>query len=189
MKATCDLGLSYLLLFLVTFLAFTTAAPTSNTATSIVNATVQAPIQPPTLSDIQNLATDLFAVQLIGAQVNYPGINYLCSNFNTSRLQAEGYNVTTLHDVFCQASNTQNHGITLDEIRQFTQLYSSYIWIFQAVGALKGDAHRLNILCHLIDIPGADSVGQFGGLVKENICDLARDGGSLPLTGPPFFTL
>ncbi|KAI4137300.1 MAG: hypothetical protein LQ341_005206, partial [Variospora aurantia] len=92
--------------------------------------------------------------------------------------------------IFCEASNVAPPSLpTTQQLRTLTQQYSSYIWIFQAAGVLKGDLNRLKLLCHLIDIGGSFNIGQNGTLVKEQICKLGN-GGELPAVVPlPSFTL
>ncbi|KAL9019888.1 MAG: hypothetical protein Q9185_002830 [Variospora sp. 1 TL-2023] len=152
----------------------------------------------PTQADILNLATDTFvilakrpapAVQLVGAQTTPDAIKSLCTDFDLSRLRASGYNTTSLTSIFCEASNVAPPLPTTEQLRALTQQYSSYIWIFQAAGALKGDPNRLKLLCYLIDIGGSFNIGQNGTLVKEQICNLGN-GGELPVVVPlPSFTL
>ncbi|KAL8940114.1 MAG: hypothetical protein Q9211_002420 [Gyalolechia sp. 1 TL-2023] len=177
MLTTGGLGVSYLLLFVTTFVS------------CIFGSTIQARAQVPTNSDILNLATDTFAVQLIGAQTNEAGLASLCSGLDLSRLQAEGYNVTALKEIFCYAASDQGeHPLpSIEKITANVIAYSSWIWISQAVGALKGDKHRLNLLCHLIDVGSAFSVGLNGTLAKDQICNVGN-GGELPVVPIPYLT-
>ncbi|KAL8942328.1 MAG: hypothetical protein Q9216_001710 [Gyalolechia sp. 2 TL-2023] len=126
---------------------------------------------------------------LVGAQTTEAGVAFLCNGLDLSRLQAEGYNVTALKEIFCYAAGDQGeHPLpSIEKITANVINYSSWIWIFQAVGALKGDKHRLNLLCHLIDVGSAFSVGQNGTLVKDQICNVGK-GGELPVVPIPYLT-
>ena len=141
----------------------------------------------PALISIQ--VTNLYlAVQLIGAQTTASGIASLGTGPYDSRLAPEGYNVTAIRDVACQASGNGASPLpSIDELQSLVVQYSSWIWIYQAVGALKGDPHRLNILCHLIDVASSFGVGQNGTLVSSQICNVGN-GGELPAVPLPFFT-
>ncbi|KAL8712547.1 MAG: hypothetical protein Q9225_006916 [Loekoesia sp. 1 TL-2023] len=188
MKATYRLGLSYLFLFFTTLLSYVNAIPTIESITSALDSTIQARARVPTVPDIRNLAAELLAVQIIGAQATPGGIASLCADFDLSRLETEGYNTTSINHIFCQAaSNTAAPLPSIEEVTALVIQYSSWIWISQAVGALKGDAHRLKILCYLIDVPSAFSVGQNGTLVKDQICNVGN-GGELPVVPLPAFT-
>ncbi|KAL8800403.1 MAG: hypothetical protein Q9182_005205 [Xanthomendoza sp. 2 TL-2023] len=180
-------GLSHLVLLLVTLISCLTASPVPE---SPVSASAKAPQPQGPLANtatILTLATELFGIQLIGAQTNQASLERLCGNFNLTRLQASGYNTTILHQMFCQAAS---HTVSLDtffrEIAVLTFQYSTYIWIFQAVGAVKSDPDRLKQLCNLIDIPGSFREGQNGTLVKNTICNAAKSR-ALPQVQVPFF--
>ncbi|KAL9597162.1 MAG: hypothetical protein Q9219_005328 [cf. Caloplaca sp. 3 TL-2023] len=193
MKTSCGMGLSSLLITFTTLLFCVTAVPTIDSTTSHPDNIIQARAKVPTEFDTLNLATDLFeslmmikAIQLIGTQTNEQGINSL-TTIDLSRLQAQGYNVTSLRTIFSQAASAWREPFPPnEEITARVIKYSSWIWIFQAVGALKGDPHRLNLLCKLIDVPSAFSVGQNGTLVKEQICNVGS-GGELPEVPLPNF--
>ncbi|KAI4139458.1 MAG: hypothetical protein L6R39_006277 [Caloplaca ligustica] len=177
MKMTLSFGVSHVVLLFITLLSGATAS------------TVVARAGPPTNADILNLATDTFAVQLVGAQTTPEGVKSLCTDFDLSSLTAGGYNATSLKEIFCQASSGLTPTLpSQSQIRALTIEYSSWIWIFQAVGALKNDKRRLRVLCSLIDVPAAFSVGQEGTLVKDQICDIGN-GGELPSVPLPYFAL
>lgn len=128
------------------------------------------------------------AVQLVGAQTTPQALKNLCTDFDLSGLAAGGYNTTSLKSIFCEAASGLAPALPPpDEVRALTIEYSSWIWIFQAVGALKNDNNRLKLLCHLIDVPSAFSVGQNGTLVKDQICNVGN-GGELPTVPLPSFT-
>ncbi|KAL8689871.1 MAG: hypothetical protein Q9224_004540 [Gallowayella concinna] len=180
-------SLSQLVLLFVSLVSCLATTPATETPVS-ASANVRQP--QPRLANtaaILTLATELFGIQLIGAQTNQTSLEHLCGEFDLTRLRASGYNTTILHQMFCQAAS---HTVALDtffrEIAVLTVQYSSYIWIFQAVGALKSDPKRLKQLCNLIDIPGSIREGQNGTLVKNTICNVAR-GIALPEVQVPFF--
>lgn len=89
--------------------------------------------------------------------------------------------------MFCQAASHVYTVFELYEIQRLTAKYSSYIWIFQAVGAVKNDQSRLKQLCDLINIEGSFDVGQDGTLVKTLICNAGK-GIALPAVEVPSFT-
>lgn len=189
MITLCNSNIIYLVLLFTALSSCIKAVPTTGQSTLETANTIQARAQVPKNSAILNLATDVFAVQLVGTQTTEQGIQSLCNETDLSRLREEGYNTTALKEIFCDtASNPANRplpsiaGITSNVIN-----YSSWIWIFQAVGALKGDKHRLNLLCHLIDVESAFSVGQNGTLVKNQICNVGN-GGELPVVPIPYIT-
>ncbi|KAL8699469.1 MAG: hypothetical protein Q9201_005996 [Fulgogasparrea decipioides] len=182
------MGLSLLLLFYTTLMSCITAIPTIDSSTSVSTDTKQAASDVPTIADILNLSSDVLAIQLVGAQVNSYAFLTLCPYFDFTRLQASGYNVTAIRSIFCQASDVffAKDLPSLDEVRDLTVDYSSYIWIFQAVGALKNDKNRIQKLCDLIDVPSASAIGQNGDLVKKTICSVGN-GGQLPTVPLPQF--
>ncbi|KAI4164143.1 MAG: hypothetical protein LQ342_002107 [Letrouitia transgressa] len=165
----------------------------------------QSPPQPPaTLLPILNLATNLWAIQTVGALTDPLQFTFLCSNFSLARLALEGYNTTSLSRTFCSAASSFGSGSSssstptfpaLDLINQLTIQYSTQIWITQAVGALscnstKGHGNekrpngqkaatlcqnkKLATLCHMLDVAGADAVGLDGTAVKNQICAAAE---------------
>ncbi|KAL8904773.1 MAG: hypothetical protein Q9171_006934 [Xanthocarpia ochracea] len=177
--------LSYIAVLFVTFSSMN-AIPTSDPSTPApVNASQPTP-QLATTADILNLASDLLAVQIVGTQSTPAEIAELCSEFDFSRLLASGYNVTTIQNVFCQAANRTGTIPSLTEIQQLTVEYSSWIWIYQAVGALNNDLGLLKQLCESINVASAFSVGQNGTLVKTTICNVAN-GLGLPEVPVPQF--
>ncbi|KAL8694193.1 MAG: hypothetical protein Q9224_003617, partial [Gallowayella concinna] len=66
--------------------------------------------------------------------------------------------------------------------------YSTWIWIYQAIGVVKNSPRRLQKLCELIDVAGSFNVGQNGTLVKTTICNAAK-GVALPAVPVPKFSL
>ncbi|KAL8862622.1 MAG: hypothetical protein Q9178_001120 [Gyalolechia marmorata] len=177
-------GLSYIAVLFVTFSSIN-AIPTSDPSTPApVNASEPTP-QLATTADILNLASDLLAVQIVGTQSTPAEIAELCSEFDFSRLLASGYNVTTIENVFCQAASLAAIP-SLTEIQQLTVEYSSWIWIYQAVGALNNDLDLLKQLCESINVASAFGVGQNGTLVKTTICNVAN-GPGLPEVPVPQF--
>ncbi|KAI4092341.1 MAG: hypothetical protein LQ339_007938 [Xanthoria mediterranea] len=140
----------------------------------------------PTIADILSLASDLLAVQLVGAQATPADIAKLCTDFDFTRLRASGYVISRMQQVFCQAASVTDSVPSLTEVQRLTLEYSSYIWIYQAVGALNGDKARVKRLCASINVANAFAVGQDGTLVKTAICNYAN-GIELPKPNEPLF--
>ncbi|KAL8779963.1 MAG: hypothetical protein Q9213_006688 [Squamulea squamosa] len=116
------------------------------------------------------------------------------SGWDPTVFDKQGYNITALFNIFCEAagaSTNKNRDIyggdapSLEYIKNQTVTYSSYIWIYQAVGTLKGDQQRLKQLCELIDEAASFSVGQDGTLVKNSICNAANGVGLPPANELP----
>ncbi|KAL8715603.1 MAG: hypothetical protein Q9220_000939 [cf. Caloplaca sp. 1 TL-2023] len=161
---------------------------------AVISSTNAATVNPlPSLADTLNLASDTFAIQLVGAQSNLRGLESLCSTFDPTRLHASGYNVSSIHRIFCQAAfvTAQRGGGSavpeFSEVQALTMEYSSYLWIFQALGTLKGDEGSLKGLCESIDEGSAFIMGLNGTLVKNTVCG-AANGDSLPSVGVPVFS-
>ncbi|KAL8777262.1 MAG: hypothetical protein Q9213_007933 [Squamulea squamosa] len=181
-----SLVLSYFGVLFVTFFTCIVAIPqASPSTTGTVNPSQSIPqLAGPT--EILNLASDLLAIQIVGAQTTPAGIDELCDEFDLSRLQASGYNITTIKTVFCQVASRTATIASLTEVQRLTVEYSSWIWIFQAVGALGNDQVLLQQLCKSINVASSFSVGQNGTLVKNTICDVAN-GNPLPDVPVPSF--
>ncbi|KAI4175751.1 MAG: hypothetical protein LQ343_001364 [Gyalolechia ehrenbergii] len=135
MKTICGLSVSYLLFF-TTFLSCITAIPTTDLSNSGLASTIQARARMPTNSDVLNFATEVFAVQLIGAQTTEAGVASLCNGIDLSRLQAEGYNVTSLRNIFCYAASAEaEHPLpSIEQITANVIYYSSWIWASHILG-------------------------------------------------------
>ncbi|KAL9608961.1 MAG: hypothetical protein Q9167_006228 [Letrouitia subvulpina] len=116
---------------------------------SLVLSRQSLPQPPATLLPILNLATDLWAIQTVGALTNPLQFTFLCSNFSLARPALQGYNTTSLSRTFCSAASSFGNGGSsssnssiptfpaLALINQLTVQYSTQIWITQAVGALS----------------------------------------------------
>ncbi|KAL8916195.1 MAG: hypothetical protein Q9208_008647 [Pyrenodesmia sp. 3 TL-2023] len=189
MKAIHGVDISnVVLLVLTTIISCIAAIPTGESTSSPLPPTLDDRAGP-TEADVINIATTTFAIQLVGAQTTHAGIESLCKDFDVSRLVTLRYNATILNNVFCEASSRLAPNLPLPEqVTAYTIQYSSWIWIYQAVGALKNDKNRLRLLCHLIDVPASFSVGQNGTLVKDQICNVGN-GGELPTPPDVYFTL
>ncbi|KAL8997704.1 MAG: hypothetical protein Q9169_003111 [Polycauliona sp. 2 TL-2023] len=130
-----------------------------------------------TIQDILNLATATFAVQLVGAQSRREQIDGLCNNFDPTLLGASGYNVTLFYSITCEAlavfkdaPNWQSENTpSRADVKALTAKFSTYIWIFQAFGAMDNDPARLSQLCNLLT-PVADQVGLDFNLVQRLLC-------------------
>ncbi|KAI4229156.1 MAG: hypothetical protein L6R36_001113 [Xanthoria steineri] len=140
----------------------------------------------PTIADILSLASDLLAVQIVGSQATPGDIAKLCTDFHFTRLRASGYVISRMQQVFCQAASVSASVPSLTEVQRLTSEYSSYIWIYQAVGALNGDKALIKKLCASINVASAFGVGQDGTLVKTAICNYAK-GIELPKPDEPLF--
>ncbi|KAI4173715.1 MAG: hypothetical protein LQ346_008371 [Caloplaca aetnensis] len=188
MKAFHGLGVSNVVILLTIVISCITAIPTGDSIPATLHGTLEARAGP-TVADIRNIATTTFAIQLVGAQTTHAGIKSLCEDFDVSRLVTLGYNATILNQVFCEANSRFAPDLPRPEqVTAYTIQYSSWIWIYQAVGALKDDQNRLRLLCHLIDVPASFSVGQNGTLVKDQICNVGN-GAELPTPPDVYFTL
>ncbi|KAL8810676.1 MAG: hypothetical protein Q9200_002388 [Gallowayella weberi] len=156
----------------------------NSSAVGSVNNPVPVPeLEPVSSQDILNLASDVFAIQIVGSKSTWGQLNKLCTHFNPTRLVGQGYNESRIHNIFCEATDAtarNEYNVPSSDYIQVTATkYSSYIWIFQAVGALKNDRARLKQLCESIDVGSLFEAGQEGGLVKNTICD-AANGIALP---------
>ncbi|KAI4267048.1 MAG: hypothetical protein LQ337_008545 [Flavoplaca oasis] len=171
--------LSFGLLF-VTSLSGVLAIPQDySTNPGSVNATQPAPQplpQPESLNDTLTLASDVLAIQLVGAQPDQKALEELANNFPLVRLRASGYDTTRMHHVFSQAANVTASFPSLTE----------YIWIYQAVGALNKDKVLIQQLCDSINVAASFGIGHNGTLVKTTICDYAN-GIELPKPVAPRF--
>ncbi|KAL8928621.1 MAG: hypothetical protein Q9172_000836 [Xanthocarpia lactea] len=182
-----SVNLAPLVMLFITLFSYITAHPTTD-STAVQSANTNLPVrdlQPVTTQDILNLASDLFAVQLAGTKSQLQQLTELCVKFDPTRLQAQGYNISAIHNIFCEAGwatflNGGGYNVIPSSYTRDTAInLSSYIWIFQAVGALKNNKGRLKQLCELIDVESSFNVGHNGTLVKISICD-AADGIGLP---------
>ncbi|KAL8755459.1 MAG: hypothetical protein Q9199_003643 [Rusavskia elegans] len=150
-----------------------------------VNASQPVP-QLANIADILSLSSDLLAIQLVGAQATDRDIGKLCDEFDLIRLRDSGYVTYRMQHVFCQAASVTSSFPSLSEVQRLTVEYSSYIWIYQAVGALNNDRVLIKQLCDSINVASAFGVGQNGTLVKTTICNYAN-GIELPKPGEPWF--
>ncbi|KAL8838323.1 MAG: hypothetical protein Q9176_005134 [Flavoplaca citrina] len=142
-------------------------------------------LPPVRIEDILNLASNLFAVQLVGAYPRGDQLNQLCFNFDQTRLSAQGYNTTILHNIFCEAGwatflGTSTYDVpTSDYIKNLVTKFSTNIWIFQAFGAMNNDPYRLGKLCELLTPEFSFKVGLDFDLVKKSVCE-GGEGKALP---------
>ncbi|KAL8873853.1 MAG: hypothetical protein Q9174_000733 [Haloplaca sp. 1 TL-2023] len=145
-------------------------------------------LPPIDFQNVINLATNLFGVQLVGAYSRQQQLDALCFNFDPTRLNAQGYNITLLHNIFCEAGAATQVGggdpfvPNTPYIQNLTRFFSTYIWIFQAFGAMNNDPTRLQVLCELITPEFSFKSGLDFDLVKLRICDGAK-GTGLPSVG------
>ncbi|KAL8846872.1 MAG: hypothetical protein Q9221_008071 [Calogaya cf. arnoldii] len=145
---------------------------------------------PVTLRDIQNFATDVFAIQTVGSKSRQDQLDQLCFRFDPTLLAYQGYNFPLMHKIFCNAAwalyicgdNTDECLSSRLTVQTLTMTYASYLWSFQAVGALTNTFNNtgaLKALCENIDTIDALQVGLDGVLVQNTLCNVAK-GGSLP---------
>ncbi|KAI4233640.1 MAG: hypothetical protein LQ352_008231 [Teloschistes flavicans] len=170
MKAYCNLNLSCFLLLFTAFFSHVAAQAG------------------PTIANILNLSSELLAIQFVGAQTRPGALSGECAYFEGGQLQAEGYNTTAIKNIICQADHvfSTDNLPSIEQTRNLTIQYSSWIWIFQAIGDLQNDKNRLKKLCSLIDVPSAYAIGQNGTLVKNVICSVAN-GAPLPTVPLPVY--
>lgn len=106
-------------------------------------------------------------------------------SFDPTRLHYQGYNITILHEIFCEAGwatfigGNDSYVPDTPLIQALTTTFSTYIWIFQAVSAMNNDPYRLKQLCGLIILEPSFNVGLNATLVQDSICG-AGEGKVLP---------
>ncbi|KAL9580583.1 MAG: hypothetical protein Q9203_006241 [Teloschistes exilis] len=174
MKANCNINFSSLLLLFTAFVSPGSPTPTGTTPGG------PTPIGTfpggPTIADILNLSSELLAIQIVGALTRPGALSGTCAYFEGGRLAAEGYNTTSIKNIICQADKvfSPNDLPSIEQIRQNTIQYSSWIWIYQAIGALQNDKNKLLELCLSINVGNSNLIGQNGNLVKSVICSVAN---------------
>ncbi|KAL8649487.1 MAG: hypothetical protein Q9226_005560 [Calogaya cf. arnoldii] len=186
-------NLAPLVLVFTTLSSCITATPVTGAATEWLAKPdlAKRAAEPVALQDILNLASDLFAIQTVGSKSSIEQLDQLCFRFDPTLLAYQGYNIPLMHKIFCEAAwalyicgnNTDDCLSSRDAIQTLTVTFASYIWIFQAVGALSNTANNtasVNQLCNNIDTIDALQVGLDGVLVKNTLCKVAN-GGSLPV--------
>lgn len=124
----------------------------------------------------------------MGALTRPGALSGTCAYFEGGRLAAEGYNTTSIKNIICQADKvfSPNDMPSIEQIRQNTIQYSSWIWIYQAIGALQNDKNKLLELCLSINVGNSYLIGQNGKLAKSVICSVAN-GAPLPTVPQPIF--
>ncbi|KAL8668164.1 MAG: hypothetical protein Q9202_000142 [Teloschistes flavicans] len=193
MKAYCNLNLSCFLLLFTAFFSHV-AAQAGPTIANILNLSSELLGTLLSLFSVLNfppkkhpLSLDV-AIQFVGAQTRPGALSGECAYFEGGQLQAEGYNTTAIKNIICQADHvfSPDNLPSIEQTRNLTIQYSSWIWIFQAIGDLQNDKNRLKKLCSLIDVPSAYAIGQNGTLVKNVICSVAN-GAPLPTVPLPVY--
>ncbi|KAL8848709.1 MAG: hypothetical protein Q9221_006253 [Calogaya cf. arnoldii] len=144
------------------------------------------PQQAANITNIASLASDVLAIQIVGAQATDREIGNLCGPFNLTRLRELGYVTYRMQHVFCEAASVVASFPSLTEVKRLTMEYSSYVWIYQAVGALNHDKVLIKQLCDSINVASSFEAGHNGTLVKTAICDYAN-GIELPKPDEPWF--
>ncbi|KAL8634898.1 MAG: hypothetical protein Q9226_009417 [Calogaya cf. arnoldii] len=136
------------------------------------------PQQAANITNITSLASDVLATDR--------EIGNVCGKFNLTRLRESGYVTYRMQHVFCEAASVVASFPSLTEVKRLTMEYSSYIWIYQAVGALNHDRVLIKQLCDSINVASSFDAGHNGTLVKTAICDYAN-GIELPKPDEPWF--
>lgn len=129
--------------------------------------------RPDAILSVLETASELLAIQIIGAATSLDQLKFLCLVFpsNSSRLQSEQYDVALIQKIVCAAADEKTIP-SLDEIKALTIEISTEIWIIQAIGAVQGKS-GVRKLCGLINVSAASAIGLLGDLVKKDVCAAA----------------
>lgn len=136
------------------------------------------------------VASELFAVQIVGAATSLDELKFLCQALpsNSTRLQSQKYDVALVQKIVCAAADAKVIP-SQDEIVALTTEISTEIWIVSAIGAVQGKS-GVKKLCDLINVPAASAIGLQGVLVKKSICAAAAVAHKVERSGRPAqFTL
>lgn len=130
-------------------------------------------------------ASELFAVQVVGALTSRGQLESLCQSFpsSSSRLQSQGYDTALIKKIFCAAAGGETIP-SLNETKALTAEISTEIWIIQAIGAVQGKS-GVKKLCDLINVSAASAIGLQGDLVKKDICAAATVADKVASSGQP----
>ena len=147
------------------------------------NLFIPAAYRPDAIQAVLLLASELYAVQTVGAATSHLELDFICASFdvNFARLQPSGYNTTLIKEIFCAAAEADSLPPS-NQIRQLTIEISSFIWIVQAIGAVQGNVQTL---CRIISLVGASAIGLQGDLVKNDICAAAAVANKIAISGQP----
>lgn len=147
--------------------------------------TTIAAYRPDAIQGVLETASELFAVQIVGAATSLDQLKFLCHVFplTSSRLQAGSYDTALIQKILCAAADAKALP-SLDEIVALTAEISTEIWIIQAIGAVQGES-GVKKLCDLINVSAASAVGLQGDLVKKTVCDAAAVADKVASSGQP----
>lgn len=148
------------------------------------NTTIAA-YRPDAIQSVLETASELFAIQIVGAATSLDQLKLQCEVFSSSsaRLQSSGYDTALIQKIICTAAG----GIaipSLDEIVTLIAVLSSEIWIIQAIGAVQSKS-GVKKLCDMINVSSAFAIGLQGNLVKEDVCAAAAVVDKVAKSGQP----
>lgn len=147
--------------------------------------TTIAAYRPDAIQSVLETASQLFAVQIVGAATSLDQLKLHCDVFASSsaRLQSSGYDTALIQKIICTAAGRKTIP-SLDEIIALTAELSTEIWIIQAIGAVQGKSGVKN-LCNMINISAASAIGLQGDLVKKDVCAAAAVAEKVASSGQP----
>lgn len=140
---------------------------------------------PDAFQTVLNSASELFAIQVVGAATSLDQLKFLCQAASSlsSRLQSGNYNTTLIQTVICNAAGSKTLP-SVDEIKTFTTEIATQLWIIQTIGAVQG---KLGVkkLSHLINESAASSIGLVGPLAKTDVRAAAAVAEKVARSGQP----
>ena len=147
--------------------------------------TTIAAYRPDAIQSVLETASQLFAVQIVGAATSLDQLKLHCEVFSSSsaRLQSSGYDTALIQKIICAAAGRKTIP-SLGEIRDLTAELSSEIWIIQAIGAVQSKS-GVKKLCDMINVSAALVVGLQGDLVKKDVCAAAAVADKVANSGQP----
>ena len=147
--------------------------------------TIIAAYRPDAIQSVLETASQLFAVQIVGAATSLDQLRLQCEIFSSSsaRLQTSGYDTALIQKIICTAAGG-NAIPSLDEIVSLIDELSSEIWIIQAIGAVQSKS-GIKKLCDMINVSAAFAIGLQGNLVKEDVCAAAAVADTVAKSGSP----
>lgn len=147
--------------------------------------TTIAAYRPDAFQSVLETASELLAIQILGAATSLDQLKVLCDVFpaSSSRLQAGHYDINLIQKIICAAAGGKAIP-SLQEITALTVEVSSEIWIIQAIGAVQGKS-GVKKLCDLINVSAASAIGLQGDLVKKDVCAAAAVAEEVVNSGQP----
>ncbi|KAI9879746.1 MAG: hypothetical protein M1830_007371 [Pleopsidium flavum] len=140
----------------------------------------------PSLELVINLASELFATQIIGAATTNSELDFLCAHLPIIALAEEGLNTTIITSLICTASQAPIPSPA--DSRAAVITISTKIWIVQAIGSVVGKKD-LQTLCDIINPSAAGVVGLDATLVKTDVCAAAKGSASIITARAPTFSV